>query len=333
MAEAHVHGSGCQHHSAAGMSEGKVRLAMLLTFGFVVVEAFFGYRSHSLALLSDAGHNFTDAMALALSWYALRVARKPADSTRTYGYHRVGILTALFNALTLLFIAGFIFVEAYRLLLHPAMVSSIPMMGVAAIAVLLNTGIAVGLRGEAKHNVNMRSAYIHMAGDALSALGVILAGAVIHYTGWQYADPLVSVLIGLFIIYSSWGIVVETVNVLLEGAPRGLDMNGLVQAVQAVPGVVGVHDLHVWTIADNMNALSCHLRIAEASQSESGQIVRQVKTLLADRYAVHHSTLETECGGCDSNALYCSLNPSHEDAHHHHAPPQNGPTSSPRFEA
>src|ERR1051326_4206975 len=157
MAEAHVHGSGCSHHSAAGMSEGRVRLSMLLTFGFVLVEVIFGLRANSLALLSDAGHNFTDALALALSWYALRVAQKPATSTRTYGYHRVGILTALFNALTLLVIALFIFLEAYQLFVHPQPVASAPMMQVAAVAVLLNLGIALGLRREAKHNVNLRS--------------------------------------------------------------------------------------------------------------------------------------------------------------------------------
>jgi len=325
MAETHVHGSGCQHHSAAGMSEGKVRLAILLTVGFVLTELIFGFQAHSLALLSDAGHNFTDALALALSWYALRIARKPATSTRTYGYHRVGILTALFNALTLLAIALLIFLEAYQRLSHPQPVESGPMMLVAGLAVLLNTTIALGLRGEAKHNVNMRSAYIHMAGDALSALGVIVAGAVIHFTHWEMADPLVSVLIGLFIVYSSWGIVGETVNVLLEGTPRGLDMNCLVQELQDVPGVLEVHDLHVWTIADQMNALSCHLRITEASQADAAKVVREVKALLADRYAVHHSTIETECGGCDSNTLYCNLSAPHDHTHHTH---EHAPTPS-----
>src|SRR5262245_33361779 len=213
MAATHTH----HHHSAEGLSEGRLKLSIALTCGFVALEAVAGLRAHSLALLSDAGHNFTDALALLLSWYAVWIARKPATPTRTYGYHRVGILTALFNAVTLLVIAVFIFLEAYRLFFQPEHVASLPMIVVASVAVLLNTVIALWLRGEAAHDVNIRSAFIHMVGDALSAAGVIVAGLVIHFTGWVYADPLVSVLIGLFIVYSSWGIIVETVNILLEG--------------------------------------------------------------------------------------------------------------------
>jgi cobalt-zinc-cadmium efflux system protein len=318
MATTHAHHSH-DHHSAEGMSEGRLKLSIALTCGFVALEAFYGQRAHSLALLSDAGHNFTDALALALSWYAVRIARKPATPTRTYGYHRVGILTALFNAVTLLVIAVLIFLEAYRLFLHPEHVASLPMIVVASVAVLLNTVIALWLRGEAVQNVNIRSAFIHMIGDALSAAGVIVAGLVIHFTGWVYADPLVSVLIGLFIVYSSWGIIVETVNILLEGTPRGLDVRAMAQAMQAVPGVDDVHDLHVWTIADGMNALSCHLRVREADLPRAASVVREVKALLADEYALYHSTIETECSGCEANELYCRL-PSRPAACNHDHP-------------
>lgn len=307
MAETHEH-CGCTHHSAAGMSENKLRLSLLLTLAFVVVEAVAGWRSGSLALLSDAGHNFTDALALGLSWYAIWIARKPASSTRTFGYHRVGILTALFNALTLVAIAAFIFVEAWQLFAHPHPVSSKPMMLIAALAFALNTSIAIGLRGEAAHNVNMRSAFIHMAGDALSSLGVLAAGAVLYYTGWTWTDPLVSVLIGGFILYSSWDIVRETVNVLLEGTPRGLNLDALAHAVRAVPGVIDLHDLHVWTVGDGMNALSCHLRVSEPEMARAAHVVQTVKTLLSDEYNVQHSTIETECGEqCHSHELFCRL--------------------------
>jgi cobalt-zinc-cadmium efflux system protein len=307
------------------MSEGRLKLSIALTCGFVALEAFCGLRANSLALLSDAGHNFTDALALALSWYAIWIARKPATPTKTYGYHRVGILTALFNAVTLLVIALFIFHEAYELFLRPEHVASLPMIVVAALAVLMNTVIALWLRGEAAHDVNMRSAFIHMVGDALSAAGVIAAGLVIHFTGWVYADPLVSVLIGLFIVYSSWGIVVEAVNILLEGTPRGLDVHAMAQAMQAVPGVEDVHDLHVWTIADGMNALSCHLRVGAADLPRAASVVREVKTLLADEYAVQHSTIETECGDCDSNELYCRLPSRSAACAHDHPPGEAGP--------
>ena len=240
------------------MSENRLRLSVLLTFGFVLLEAGTGFRSHSLALISDAGHNFTDGLALVLSWYALRVARRPATSGKTYGYHRVGILTALFNALTLLGISVFILREAVGLLLHPQAVAAAPMIAIALIAVAMNAAIALGLRTQAAHDLNMRSAYLHMLGDALSGVGVIAAGIVIHFTGWTLADPLVSVLIALFIARSSWGILTETVNILLENAPRGLDVEALAGAMRRVPGVRAVHDLHVWTIAEGMNALSCH---------------------------------------------------------------------------
>ena len=314
MAGPHAH-----HHHADGMPEGRLRLSLLLTTAFVILELFAGLSARSLALVSDAGHNFTDALALALAWYALWIARKPATPTKTYGYHRVGILTALFNAMTLLLIAGLIFHEAYHLFRQPQHVESLPMIVVAAIAVLLNTVIAVWLHGHAAHNVNVRSAFIHMVGDALSSAGVVVAGIVIHYTGWVYADPLVSVLICAFIAYSSWGIIRETVNILLEGTPKGLDVGAMARAMEAVPGVTDVHDLHVWTIADGMNALSCHLRVNESDLPHAARVVMEVKTLLAAQYQVSHSTIETECSGCESNALYCQMPTPNSHCDHDHA--------------
>jgi cobalt-zinc-cadmium efflux system protein len=293
------------------MSGRKLALSIGLTFGFVLLETASGVRAHSLALLSDAGHNFSDALALILSWYALHVASRPASATRTYGYHRVGILTALFNAVTLLVIAFFILRDACLLLAHPHTPEGGLMMAVAGVALVLNTAIALALRGEAAHSVNMRSAFIHMAGDALSSLGVVVAGFVIHTTGWAYADPLVSLLIGGFIVYTSWGIVAETLNVLLEGVPRGLDVRSMADEMRAVPGVMDVHDLHVWTIADGMNALSCHLQVAEPDLPRAAGVVREIKMLLATNYGVGPSTIETECGGCNAPDLYCQLAVAH----------------------
>jgi cobalt-zinc-cadmium efflux system protein len=306
MAEQH------HHHHAGGMSEGKLKLSLAVTLGFVVVEAIAGIRAHSLALVSDAGHNFTDAFALLLSWYAIWIARKPATSGKTYGYHRVGILTALFNALTLLAVALFISIEAYHRFRHPEPVQSLPMIVVALVAVALNTAIAVWLHGDAHTSLNVRSAYIHMLGDALSSAGVAAAGVLIHFTGWAIADPIVSLLIAVFIVYSSIDIVKEAVNVLLEGTPRGVDMKQLVAAMSGVPGVADVHDLHVWTIGDGMNALSCHLTVAESDADRASLVVREVKQMLAAKYATHHSTIETECCGCHTGEVYCRM-----DAHAH----------------
>ncbi len=306
------------HHDASTMSDGKIKLSILATTAFVALEIFVGLRSHSLALISDAGHNFTDALALALSWYALWIARKPANPGKTFGYHRVGILAALVNAISLVLIAIFILKEAFTLFLHPQHVDSVPMILVAAGALVMNTVIALGLRGEAAHSVNMRGAFLHMAGDALAAASVVAAGAVIYFTHWWLADPLISALIGLFIIYSSWDMVVETVNILMEGTPRGLDVMKMAVDMQAVSGVQEVHDLHVWSIRDGMNALSCHLRIKEAELAKSGEIVRAVKAMLATQYSVHHSTIETECGGCEDAKLYCVMTPSAGGCDHEH---------------
>ncbi len=294
------------------MSERRLKVSLALTLGFVAVESVAGMRAHSLALLSDAGHNFTDGFALLLSWYALWIARKPATAGKTYGYHRVGILTALFNSMTLLVIAALIIAEAVRLFAHPEPVQSSLMVGVGLIAVAMNTVIAVWLYSESHGSLNMRSAFIHMMGDALSSAGVVAAGAVIHFTGWSLADPLVSLLIAGFIIYSSIGIVREAMNILLEGAPRGLNMSRLVTAMQTVPGVEDVHDLHVWTIGDGMNALSCHLRVSGSDAMSSSSVVQAVKEMLADQYAMRHTTIETECCGCHTSEVYCQM-----EAHEH----------------
>lgn len=303
--------AGCQHHSAAGLSENRLKLSLLLTLAFVVVELAAGIRAGSLALVSDAGHNFTDGLALALSWYAIWIARKPATPTRTYGYHRVGILTALFNAVTLMVIAVLIFREGCLLLQHPHPVSGGPMIVVAGIGFFMNTVIALSLWSQAAHNVNVRSAFIHMVGDALSSVGVVAAGVLIHFTGWSLADPIMSLLIGMFIAYTSWGIVGETLNVLLEGTPRGLDVAAMAGDMREVPGVADVHDLHVWTIADGMNAMSCHLLVAEPDLTRAFRVVREVKAMLSHRYAVGHATIETECGGCETEALHCHLSAMH----------------------
>ena len=196
-------------------------LCLIVTLAFVVGEAFAGFVSNSLALLSDAGHNFSDAFALGLAAYAVWIARKPSNAGKTYGYHRASILTALFNAATLLVIAVVIVIEAVSIFRHPQPVHGELMMWVAAVSVLMNTVIAALLRGGASHSLNVRAAYIHMAGDALSAVGVLAAGWVVKSTGWTYADPAVSVLIAGFIAWSSIGVARDATNVLLEGSPKG----------------------------------------------------------------------------------------------------------------
>ncbi len=286
-----------------------------LTLAFVAVEAFFGYRAHSLALLSDAGHNASDALALGLAAYALWVARRPASPGKTFGYHRVAILTALANAAALVVIALAILLEAAQALRHPPEVQGNLMMGVAAVAVLMNTVIAWSLRGDSHHSLNARAAYVHMAGDALSSLGVVLAGLIIKLTGWTLADPLVSILIAGFIFYSSWGIIGDATNILMEGTPKGVDVEELASAIRAMPPVCDVHDLHVWTVSDGLHFLSCHVVLPDAcTVAESQGIVAELNARLHDDFGIGHATIQTETvegNACrhDADALYCILHP------------------------
>ncbi|HVB37192.1 MAG TPA: cation diffusion facilitator family transporter, partial [Vicinamibacterales bacterium] len=250
----HDHGGGHGHrhdHTAAAAAIGRLGPALGLTLAFVVVEATAGWLAHSLALFSDAGHNLADAAALGLSWYAASIARRPSHAGMTFGYHRVGILAALTNAVTLVVISLAIIWEAVQRLHEPVAVHAGPMIGVAAVAFALNVVISLWLHG-GRHDLNVRSAYIHMIGDALASLGVVTAGIVVAVTGSSLADPVVSLLIAGLILWSSWGILRESVTVLLEGAPQGLDMAHVEQTIRGVGGVLDVHDLHVWTISSGL---------------------------------------------------------------------------------
>jgi cobalt-zinc-cadmium efflux system protein len=299
------------HHHHGGSATGRrLGFSVALTLAFVVGEAGAGYWARSLALMSDAGHNFADALALIFSWSALRVARWPSHSRLTFGYHRAGIFAALFNALSLVVIAVFIFWEAFERLQDPRPVEGGPMIVVALVAVALNTVISLWLRGEAKHDLNIRSAYLHMLGDAVSALGVVAAGVVVTLTGNTIADPIVSILIGVLILASSWGILDESVNVLLEGVPKGIDMGELERTIAEVPGVLGTHDLHVWTVGSGIVACSCHIVVTEQSVSSGQQVLRAVAVMLRQRFLVAHSTIQVEVEGCcNPDSLYCNMSP------------------------
>ena len=287
-------------------------LSLIITVVFVLGEAFAGYLSHSLALLSDAGHNFSDAFALGLAACAVWIAKRPSNAGKTYGYHRASILTALFNAATLLVIAVVILVEAFSLLRHPQPVHGELMMYVAAVSVLMNTVIAALLRGGSGHSLNMRAAYIHMAGDALSAVGVLIAGWIVKSTGWVYADPAVSVLIAGFIAWTSLGVVRDATNVLLEGSPKGLDVEAMIDAMREVSHVQAVHDVHVWTVSDHLNFLSAHVEVSDArTMEECGEVIHDVNEVLYHRFGIGHATIQVEIAGvcCEENRndpLHCS---------------------------
>ena len=279
--------------------------AVGVTLAFVLAEALAGWLGHSLALLSDAGHNLADAAALGFSWYALSLARRKSHHGMTFGYHRVGVFAALVNAASLVVIAGVIGWEAITRLRAPEPASGPLMMSVAAAAIVVNVAISLWLRRGAEHDMNVRSAYLHMLGDAVSALGVVIAGGIVLTTGQPLADPVVSLLIAALILYSSYDILRESATVLLEGTPEGIHMPEVIDAIKGVAGVLEVHDLHVWMVGPGVIACSCHIVVAEQSVREGQQVLRAVVHEVDHRFSISHTTVQVEVEGCEANDMYC----------------------------
>ncbi len=294
-------------HPEEKASPQRLMFALVVTLAFVVVEMLAGIYSNSLALLTDAAHNFTDVIALALTWRAIQLASRPAHSAKTFGYHRAGILVALGNSVTLVVISLGIFYEAYQRLLLPPRVEENVLIVVAAIAFAVNAGTAWLVKQGSKHDLNVRSAFVHLAGDAVSTLGAVLAGIGIWLTGLQVLDPLVSVLIGGLILWTAWGIIRETANILLESTPSDVDMSMIVRDLMQIDGVRGVHDLHAWSINQKMRAFSAHLLTEDIPISAGLPIKKKASEVLFHKYGIVHSTLQLECAGCEPDVLYCDL--------------------------
>jgi len=276
-----------------------------VTLAFVVAEALAGWFGSSLALLSDAGHNLADAAALGLSWYALRMADKPSHHGMTFGYHRVGVFAALANAGSLVVIALMIGFEAIGRIRHPEPASGRLMIVVALAAIVVNLWISLRLHGGAKHDINIRSAYLHMVGDAISALGVVVAGVLVLVTHSTMADPIVSLMIAALILYSSYDVLRESTTVLLEGTPTSMDMPALIATIEGVAGVLDVHDLHVWMVGPGVIACSCHIVVAEQSVREGQQVLRSVAHSIEHEFRITHSTIQVEVEGCEADDMYC----------------------------
>ncbi|MBN8582668.1 MAG: cation transporter [Anaerolineae bacterium] len=294
----------------------RLTLSLILTAAFVIVEVIAGIFGNSLALLTDAAHNFTDVIALGLSWYALNIALKPAHAGKTFGYHRVGILVALINSTTLILIAFGIFFEAYKRFITPPEVDSTILIGVGAVAFIINLVTALMVKEGSEHDLNLRSAFLHLMGDVVSTLGAVIAGIIIAFTQWNWLDPFVSVLIGAFILYNAWGILKQTIHILLESTPENIDMNNMVGDLKKVNGVLDVHDLHVWSISENLRVLSAHVVIDNISVGEGVTIQHNINELLAHNYNIQHATLQLECEGCSSSReLYCQISEHHQHVH------------------
>ncbi len=299
------------HHSH---DTGKVLCwSLLLTLIFVIVEIAAGIHARSLALLSDAGHNFTDSLALVLAWFGVYYERKPPNEIKTYGYHRAGVLAAFVNALSLLLLAAYILWQSYQRWWHPAKVAETTMLIVACFGVIVNAAIMWGLHHERKFDLNVRGAWVHMLGDVLGSLAIIGGAIAIHYTGMQRIDPLLSALIGLLIIWTAWDIMLESLNILLEGLPRGLEFNDVTAAMRDTEDVIDVHDVHIWSLGSSTHALSCHVLIEDIPPSESEAVLRRLNGVLAERFGIRHTTVQFEhvrCPGCPIE--------NHDHEHHAH---------------
>jgi cobalt-zinc-cadmium efflux system protein len=314
---AHVHG--------AGSPKRVLKISLGVTLAYIVLLVVAGIRAHSLALLSEAGHNLSDFLALLLSLVAVYLQSRPASATKTYGYHRAGVLAALVNAVSLVAVAFFIFYEAFRRLQHPEHVQASVMMWVAAAGVVMNGVIALMLyrasgrsAGRSGGDVNIRSALLHEVGDTLSTAAVIAGGWAILVTGNYWIDSALSIGIGVLILWSGFGIVRETLNILLEGTPRGVKLESVEIAIRSIDGVNDVHDLHCWSIGSETRALSCHIAIADIPPSVSERILRDVKDRLHHDFRIDHTTIQFEHAECEV-AHGCVIPVGEGEEHHHHS--------------
>lgn len=311
MTETHAHIHAHRH----GMVGQTLRTAFALTVGILAVELVGGIVSHSLALLSDAGHVLTDVIALGLAWFAAVQTERPANARKTFGYHRIGVLAALANAVTLILVVGGIAVEAVIRLRQPEPVTPGVMFLAAAVGMGVNLFIAFGLRRDGGENLNARAALLHVVGDIGASAAVILSALVILVTGWYPADAILSLLIAALIARSAWGVLRETLDILMEATPRGLDMTQLARDIRRTPGVSGVHDLHVWTLTGGVSALSAHIRVQDRRVSDCDPLLNSITHMLSDRYAIGHTTIQFECADCGHDDLYCSMSPGTPHVH------------------
>jgi cobalt-zinc-cadmium efflux system protein len=302
------------HHHGTGKI---LYVSLIATVAFTAFEVLAGFHSGSLALLSDAGHNFTDALALLLAAIGVYLQGKPANEVKTYGYGRAGVVTAFLNACTLLVISVVIFWQAITRLMHPQPVEDSVMLWVAVAALVLNGSIMLALHSGRKGDINVRGAFIHMLGDAVGAVGIIGGAIAIHYTGWTPIDPILSCCLGVLIIYTAWDIIRESLNILLEGLPRGIELKNVRSALTSIEGVLDIHDCHVWSLGSSTHALSSHVLIDDMPPSESECILKRIKTTLGG-FGIHHTTIQFEHVPCIIADNGCQAHAAVHDHDHQH---------------
>lgn len=294
------------HDHAQGAGERRMWVVLALTGAFLVVEIVGGVLTNSLALLSDAAHMFTDVMALAIAIAAMRLSRLPADRKRTFGYHRFEILAAAFNATLLFFVALYILYEAYQRWITPPSIESLGMLAIAVVGLAVNLAGMRLLSSDARSNLNVKGAYLEVWADALGSVGVIIAALIVTFTGWTRADPVVAVLIALWVLPRTWKLLKQSVNVLLEGVPEGMDLSAIDGRLRAVSGVRDVHDLHIWAIGSGKASLTAHLILDEA-QADVQRVLNNANELLRREFGLTHTTLQAELEHCHPHGDDCVL--------------------------
>ncbi len=282
-----------------------LKWTLVLTALLMLVEFLGGWLSGSLALVSDAGHMLTDVLALGLSLLAIRFATTPANAKKTYGFYRLEILAALLNGVTLIVLSGYIFYEAWQRFSSPTEIKSGLMIIVALAGLAVNIAGFFVLRASSKNNLNVRGAFLHVVGDLLSSVAVIIGGFIIRFTGWLLIDPVLSVLIGIMILKGAYGIVKESVDILLEAAPAGIESAEIEKALSRIKGIKALHHLHVWSLSSGIHALSAHVQIEDQMTSQSDALLAGIQELLEHKFGILHTTIQFECTEC--NGVNCHI--------------------------
>jgi len=296
-------------------SDKRLFLSLSITLFIFFAEVLGGLLSNSLALLSDAGHVLTDAFALGLSLIAARISKRPSDYRATYGYQRVGLLAAIINGLGLFSISVFIFIESYHRFVSPTSIDISVMMPIA-IGGLMGNVIMVVILQHGHHDLNIKSAWLHVLGDTLSSIGVIISGIIVYLTGWMYADPVAGVLIGIIIISGGIRVVKEATRIFLEFVPKGFDVEDIARRISELPEVMGIHDVHIWSLTHKRVSFSAHIWVHDQKLSELGPLRKKIEDTLGE-LRISHILLQFECAECESGGLYCQVHTEDKEDFHH----------------
>ena len=313
----------CMHNRLSGQEyalrltpEKRLFLTFSITLLILFAEVIGGLLSNSLALLSDAGHVLTDAFALGLSLIAAQISKRPSDYRATYGYQRVGLLAAVINGLSLFGISVFIFMESYQRFISPPPINISVMLPIA-IGGLIGNIVMVFILGHGHHDLNIKSAWLHVLGDTLSSIGVIISGVILYLTGWTYADPVAGFLIGIIILSGGIRVVKEASGIFLELVPKGFDVEDIAKRIAELPEVMGIHDIHIWSLTHKRVSFSAHIWVHDQRLSELQPLRNKIEVLLRE-LKISHILLQFECAECESNGLYCQLHTEEEQNTHHH---------------